>query len=261
MSATRTKTTYQEGCVQRATRAKGPDVWVYRWREADANGRRVHRKKVIGDVAQYPTYADAKRAADPLRIEVNAAHERAGRRTVRDAWEHFLANEMNNPEIDRSPTTIEVYQDNFRLHILPRWGETYLTEVKPVQVESWLRGLTLARATKSKLRNNLSVLFSHAIRHEMYDRINPIAAVRQSSKREKIPDILTLDEMVAIVSGLDSPAHRLMVCIAAVTALRRSEIRGLKWKDVDTERLWMHLRRGKVRKHETKLKTGRAARV
>jgi integrase len=122
MPVTRTKNTYQEGCVQRITRAKGPDVWVYRWRETDANGRRVHRKKVIGDVEQYPTFAAAKRAADPLRIEVNAAHERAGKSTVRDAWEHFLANEMDNPEIDRSPTTIEVYKDNFRLHILPRWG-------------------------------------------------------------------------------------------------------------------------------------------
>jgi integrase len=89
----------------------------------------------------------------------------------------------------------------------------------------------------------------------MYDRINPIAAVRQGSKREKIPDILTLDEMVAIVSGLESPAHKLMVCIAAVTALRRSEIRGLKWKDVDTEGLWLQVRRGKVRQHQTKLKT------
>lgn len=120
---------------------------------------------------------------------------------------------------------------------------------------SWLRGLSLARATKSKLRNNLSALFSHAIRHELYDRINPISSVRQSSKREKIPDILTLDEMVAIVSGREPPVHRLMVCIAGVTALRRSEIRGLKWKDVDNERLWLHLRPGKVRKHETKLKT------
>ena len=143
------------------------------------------RKKVIGDVAQYPSYADAKRAADPIRIEVNAAHDRIGKVTVRDAWEHFLANEMHNPEVDRSPTTIEVYQDNFRLHILPRWGETFLADVKPVQVESWLRGLTLARSTKSKLRNNLSVLFSHAIRHEMYDRINPISSVRQSSKRRE----------------------------------------------------------------------------
>jgi hypothetical protein len=142
---------------------------------------------VIGDIEQYPTYADAKRAADPLRIEANAAHERAGKPTLRDAWEHFLANEMDNPEIDRSPTTIEVYRDNFRLHILPRWGETYLTDVKAVQVESWLRGLTLARATKSKLRNNLSVLFSHAIRHEMYDRLNPIAAVAGAPNARKSP--------------------------------------------------------------------------
>jgi integrase len=43
--------------------------------------------------------------------------------------------------------------------------------------------------------------------------------------------------------------------VAATTALRRSEIRGLRWSDVDFELAWLHLRRGLVRKDETKLKT------
>jgi len=40
-----------------------------------------------------------------------------------------------------------------------------------------------------------------------------------------------------------------------VTGLRRSEIRGLKWEDVDFDRLWLNLRRGIVRNLQTKLKT------
>jgi integrase len=40
-----------------------------------------------------------------------------------------------------------------------------------------------------------------------------------------------------------------------LTGLRRSEIRGLKWSDIDFEGLWINLRRGIVRKHQTKLKT------
>jgi integrase len=43
--------------------------------------------------------------------------------------------------------------------------------------------------------------------------------------------------------------------VAATTALRRSEIRGLRWSDVDFESAWLPLRRGLVRKDQAKLKT------
>lgn len=256
MSITRsTSSRYQEGSIQRLPRTKGPDVWVYRWRETSPDGRRVQRKQVIGDVEEYPNQAAARRAVEPLRIRINAEQSRLGKMTVRQAWGHYQQHELHDPKIGRSPTTIELYLDNFKLHIIPRWGDALLEEVKAVQVEAWLRSLRLAPATKSKLRNQLSALFSHCIRHEFYDRLNPISAVRQSSKRVKTPDVLSLDEMRAIVAGVATPAYKLMILIASVTALRRSEIRGLKWADVDTDRLWLRLRQGKVRKHVTRLKT------
>ena len=58
-----------------------------------------------------------------------------------------------------------------------------------------------------------------------------------------------------IVQKLQDPMHRIAVLIAAVTGLRRSEIRGLQWGDVDFEKLWLNLRRGIVQKHQTRLKT------
>lgn len=71
----------------------------------------------------------------------------------------------------------------------------------------------------------------------------------------KIPDILSMEEMAAILFRLRVPAMRMMVLIAAVAALRKSEIRGLKWSDVDVDALWLRLNRGKIGKHQTKLKT------
>ena len=51
--------------------------------------------------------------------------------------------------------------------------------------------------------------------------------------RVSIPDLLSLKEMQAIVLKLTNPTYRTLVLVAAVTALRRSEIRGLQWQDVD----------------------------
>lgn len=79
--------------------------------------------------------------------------------------------------------------------------------------------------------------------------------MRQSAVRQKDPEILTLEEMTAVFSHIDSHAIRVMVAVAATTAFRRSEIRGLRWEDIDFEKLLVRLTRGLVGKHETNLKT------
>jgi integrase len=136
-----------------------------------------------------------------------------------------------------------------------------LTEITATAVEEWLGSLPLANSTKAKLRNQLSALFNHAIRHKHWKEFNPItgpskgSGVRQSAKRAKTPDILGLLEMQAIVFEIRSEPIRLAVMIAAVTGLRRSEIRGLKWKDIDFDGLWLRIKRGKIGVIESRLKT------
>ncbi len=251
MSTTR----YQEGSIERVKRVKGPDVWVYRWRELDEDDRRIQRKKVIGDVDCYPTKASAKKAVENFRAEINARQDRIGKITVEQAWGHFQLHELRDPDVDRSPTTIDGYLDYFKSQILPVWKDVALDDVKSVAVEKWLRSLDLAPGSKTKIRNHMSGLFSHCIRHELYKKLNPISSVRQSAVRQRDPDILSLDEMKAIIGGIESEAIRVMVATAATSALRRSELRGLRWEDLDFERLWFNLRRGVVRKHQTKMKT------
>jgi hypothetical protein len=70
--------------------------------------------------------------------------------------------------------------------ILPRWRNCLLAEVKSVAVEEWLGKIPMAAGTKAKLRNIMSAIFNHAMRHKWAEK-NPISLVRQSAKREVIP--------------------------------------------------------------------------
>jgi len=63
----RTRNCYQEGSLAKVHRAKGPDVWVYRWRERQADGHLVQRKKVVGDVKGLKTLTEARSAVKNLR--------------------------------------------------------------------------------------------------------------------------------------------------------------------------------------------------
>lgn len=138
-------------------------------------------------------------------------------------------------------------------YITPVWGDYRLQDVKAVPVERWLGELHYAPSTKAKIKNILSAMYQHAIRHDWIDR-NPIHGVRQSAQRQHDPDILDPQEIRSLMAELPEPC-RTMVMVAALTGLRVSEILGLQWQDVDLEKRIVHLRRGVVNQAVTQLKT------
>src|ERR1035441_6782556 len=61
----------QNGSITRSTRSHGPDVWEFRWREAGADGKRKHRRMVIGSIAQFSDKSSALLEVAALRREIN----------------------------------------------------------------------------------------------------------------------------------------------------------------------------------------------
>jgi hypothetical protein len=224
-----TRNRYQRPKVHLEDRKHGPDVWFVRWRETTACGARLKRKHYIGNKDEYPTRAAAQRAADQLDFNKNAQTIAPNPQLmkVRELAEHYIERELSEERHSRTDYTCDVYRQNIRTHILPRWGDCRVVDVKPVAVEDWLRSLSLANSTKAKVRNVFSNMFTHARRHELAS-LNPIAGlVRQSAKRRGTPEVLTVDEMRALLPQL-SEDHRIIVLILATVGLRFSELRGLQ---------------------------------
>jgi integrase len=146
---------------------------------------------------------------------------------------HYLRVELPG----KAYSTQEGYKSYLTLHILPKWGKHSLAAIRTVDVEAWLRGLkkasgqTPSPATKTKIRNIMSALFTHAGRHEWASK-NPIEGVRTSTKRQKIPDILTAAEFQALLAEL-SHRERVIVLLDGSTGLRTGELIALRWRDID----------------------------
>jgi integrase len=145
--------------------------------------------------------------------------------------EHYKQRELGPDNAWKTYSTMATYRGYLRKWIVPRWGIYSLASIRPIEVECWLRNLRLARASCAKIRNLMSVLFNHAKRYDLFDG-NPISLVRQSAKRQKIPEVLAVDEIRRLLQAL-GPRERTLVLMAAGTGLRMSELFGLKWKDVD----------------------------
>lgn len=221
---------YQQGHLRRVKRKRGPDVWEFLWRERSPEGKRRQRTLTIGNVKELHTERDALNHIQTMKANINRETAHSALMTVEGLVDHYRQTELlSENKTEKTRTTYLVY---LRKWILPKWGREYLHNIKPVVVEQWLRSLVgLSNGSKAKIRNIMSGLFSHAIRYEMADR-NPITAVRQSSKRERVPVILEVEELHRLFEELALRERAMIVC-DALTGMRRSELMGLQWHDLD----------------------------
>lgn len=252
-----TRTRFQHGSLTKEVRQRGANVWVYRWREAAPEGGTKRKKIILGTMEQYPTESLARRQLATLGLDINEKQSQGAHpalMTMAQLIDHYQETELGMNRYSKAQSTVDVYSDYIRCRIKPRWKDTRLGAFKPVEVENWLRSLDLADGTKAKIRNIMSALFQHGLRHQFVS-VNPIRGlVRQSAKRRQEPDVLTAKEICSILEHLSSLA-RTIVFLAASTGLRFSELRGLQWQDVDFDSGTLQLRRGVVNKHLTELKT------
>ena len=255
---------YQRGSLRRIRRKDGTKVWEYRWRETQKDGTCKRRSMIVGSIEDYPTESLAQAEVDDLRLNINSftsdqlIKDISVGALVNHYREHELPDIFYKDEPDKIPdeprkswSTQDTYDGYLRKWILPRWRSYRLSEVKAVAVEQWLKtlsfenGYPLARGSKAKIRNIMSALYSHAIRWEWATR-NPIASVRQSAKRQSVPEVLTVDELVKLLSAIPEP-FRTAVFLDGSSGLRVGELLGLKWEDVDFKNNVIHIRRSIVK--------------
>ena len=91
------------------------------------------------------------------------------------------------------------------------------------------------------------------MQYEWADK-NPIRLARQSAKRERTPDVLTAEEIKALLAELKGPYY-VMAFLAAVTGLRVSELLALRWEDMSFANAEILLTRAVVCQHVGSLKT------
>ena len=114
-------------------------------------------------------------------------------------------------------------------------------------VERWLDSLDLAPATKSKIRNIMSAIYSHSKR-QGWTQFNPISTVRQSAQRQHVPDVLTPAEARAIAEALGL-RELVLALLGMGNGPRPSESLGLKWDDIDFAKKQMAIKRSVYQQH------------
>jgi hypothetical protein len=90
----RTRNTYQNGWIETRPSKEQELVFVYRWRERKPDGKSTKRSEVIGPVSVLKTEANAWRAIEHRKLEVNSGNSDAHTVTVTMLVNCYLETEL-----------------------------------------------------------------------------------------------------------------------------------------------------------------------
>lgn len=253
----------KEGWLVRVPRKTG-DVWEYRNQTLRANGTKATTKQVVGTVEEFPTKHKMWNSEEMLKIRLQQKTA-AGAGMKMKMWElinRYKASRL--VEGKRAPSSIQRMTCYIDKHILPRWGDYLIYDIETQEVQDWIDSMTaMAPATKAKACQIIGNMYKFAISQNWFGKnhaYNPIsgqqrgAGVVRSNLAQKNPSPFEAAELLKLHQALPV-RERAMVSVAMGVALRRSEMQGLQWGDVDFKKLEVHIRRSVVDGVEWKCKT------
>jgi integrase len=194
------------------------------------------RGHIVGHKRDLPNRSAAQRAAAEMQQQSEPAIKpEPGAPTVQELVTAYLQ--------EKAPTrkdTRRSYQVWLRCHILPKWGESQITDLQPRPVEMWLESRVLSPKSKTHIRGVLSRVWDYAMwRGDVPWQRNPMSLVdiRGASKRTKKPKSLTIAQAQKFLCNLPQPFYEIaLLCL--LLGLRISECLALRWVDVD----WLSFR-------------------
>jgi len=141
-------------------------------------------------------------------------------------------------------TTIRQYRQHLNLHIEPQLGRYKLGELTPADIEAFRDHLLakLSRPLARKVLTSLKSLLKAGKAVHVAADVSIKRRKRDEHKLEEGKDFPTPAEIKRLIAATDDSKRRALLLTACLTGLRASELRGLRWTDVDFKAGELHVR-------------------
>lgn len=172
-----------------------------------------------------------KRLSEMLHQIDTGLYMRPGKTTVKDFLERWLEDYRAN----LSPRSYERYRDIVRKRLIPGLGNIPLTQLKPEHLQK------LYTTMQNDGLSARSVRYHHSVIHGALKRAlewglilrNPADAIRPPKIQRVEMQTWDEEEMGRFLEEAKKSPYHALFYTALFTGMRRSELLGLKWSDVD----------------------------
>lgn len=200
----------------------------------------VTRKRKQQWVSIKGTKKDAeKRLAELLHQLDTGTFMKPGKLTLADFLERWLKDSVY-PNL--APRTAEGYESIVRQHLIPKLGSITLTQLKPAHIQKYYSEvLSNGRCDGKGALSSLTVRHHHMALHRALQIAvkwglilrNPTDAVDPPRSTISEMRVMNEDELHRFLEAAKSTPYYTLFYLALFTGMRRSELLGLRWSDID----------------------------
>ena len=196
----------------------------------DRNGRRVRKYRT------FDTKRDATRAFNEHKVKMDKGTQIMPSEYTFAQWLDYWYKDIILPQIEE--TTAYGYRGMIENYLKPQLGEIRLQKLTARDIQQYYTWLMdekeLSPNTVIKHHNMLTNTLNAAERQE-YITKNPMRAVSPPKKRQREAKFYTPEQLGTLLDKAVGTRLELPVFICAYLGLRRGELCGLRWGDVDLE--------------------------
>jgi integrase len=206
------------------------DTGDVRWRQVEKAAGTSRRK--------------AEKALRDLQTEVDDGRYTPTTTTVLELGRKWLREHVQ-PNL--KPGAAANYKGTFYKHVVPSLGPVRVDDCKPAMVKALLgrkRSEGLSEETVAKIRRHMHAMFAFGQDAGLLT-VNPASAPRKRGQKQRRRARGTALSPVQVTRFLAacSPRWRLFFTVALDTGLRRGELVGLRWGDIDLLDRVLYVRR------------------
>jgi integrase len=178
--------------------------------------------------------------------------------TFTEFWSRWF---VNHVEANNGPAEVLKKRSAFERLLQPTFGKMNLDDISTGDVNGFIAAMRkrgLKAKTINTLLSHLRKCLSDAADEDLLDRLPKI---KRLPIEKPLGDFLSEDEMKTLVERAPGAPKGVMVVLAVLTGMRRGELRGLRWEDVDLRNRVIKVARNVVLERHVKLPKSGKARV
>jgi len=182
------------------------------------------------------SFARKKDAEAALRDALGKLEAGTWTSPTRVKLREYLEEWLVGASTTRSPNTLALYRTHVEAYIIPALGDVLLRDLSPGQINDFY-SKQRKRLSATTVRHSHSVLrcaLGDAVRHGLIAR-NPASLAKPPKPQKRAMHTWTGVELGRFLAAVkDDPLYPVWL-LSATTGMRRGEVLGLKWRNVDLD--------------------------
>lgn len=243
-------------------------LWMISRKEGERLGISWHLEKryksswtIVIDLGRDPATGKQKRVYRSVRCSKKQAEQEAVRLVAeiqsgmysaseKTILKDYLARWLKDVCVPRlEAKTVESYRTCIDLHIAPRIGQLWLADLQPRHIQGLYADMAtdgIGARTIELTHVTLHSALKQAVRWQLLSRNPAEGAVPPRPERREMK-ALDPERVAAIMNVARKTPIGILVYLALCTGMRKAELLGLKWTDIDWDNQTIQVQRNLVR--------------